>query len=105
LKEQAAISSTSACTGGSDEPSHVLAAMGVPRPKAGCSVRLAWCHLTPEPDWEWVVATLQECKGGNCDQIVSRCCHIETLCRKGTPCFISTARPKSIIALVRPLAG
>ena len=59
LKEVIAISSTSACTAGSTEPSHVLAAMGVPRPMAACSVRLAWCHLTPEPDWPRVVAILQ----------------------------------------------
>lgn len=59
LKDLVAVSSTSACTAGSTETSHVLAAMGVPRCTADCSIRLAWSHLTPEPDWGGVVAILQ----------------------------------------------
>jgi len=63
LKELVAISSTSACISRAKDTSHVLAAMGVPRPKAACSVRLAWSHLTPEPDWERVVAVLRKLQG------------------------------------------
>lgn len=59
LKDLIAVSSTSACTAGSTETSHVLAAMGVPRCMADCSIRLAWSHLTQEPDWAGVVALLQ----------------------------------------------
>lgn len=59
LKDLVAVSSSSACTAGSTETSHVLAAMGVPRCTADCSIRLAWSHLTPEPDWAGVVALLQ----------------------------------------------
>lgn len=59
LKDLIAVSSTSACTAGSTETSHVLAAMGVPRSMADCSIRLAWSHLTPEPDWAAVAALLQ----------------------------------------------
>ena len=59
LKDLAAVSSTSACTAGSTETSHVLAAMGVPRCMAENSIRLAWSHLTPEPDWGAIVAMLK----------------------------------------------
>ena len=59
LKDLVAVSSSSACTAGSTETSHVLAAMGVPCCTADCSIRLAWSHLTPEPDWAGVVALLQ----------------------------------------------
>jgi len=59
LRDLVAVSSTSACTAGSTETSHVLAAMGVPHCTAECSIRLAWSHLTPEPDWAGVVAMLQ----------------------------------------------
>ncbi len=60
LKELVAISSSSACTAGDSSPSHVLTAMGVPHSRAACSVRLAWSHLTPEPDWESIVRILKE---------------------------------------------
>lgn len=60
LKDYVAISSTSACNGKGNTPSHVLAAMGIPRPRAIASVRLAWSHLTPEPDWDRVVSVLRE---------------------------------------------
>lgn len=59
LKDLIAVSSTSACTAGSTEASHVLAAMGVPQCRAECSIRLAWSHLTPEPDWAGVVVMLK----------------------------------------------
>jgi len=34
--------------------SHVLRAMGMSEDEANCHVRLSWCHLTPEVDWEAV---------------------------------------------------
>lgn len=63
LKELIAISSSSACTAGDSAPSHVLTAMKVPPASAGCSIRLAWSHLTPEPDWAHIVSILQELQG------------------------------------------
>ncbi len=52
LKDIAAISNGAACTSQSYESSHVLKAMGVPEHVLYGAVRLSWCHLTPELDWE-----------------------------------------------------
>jgi cysteine desulfurase len=46
-----AISNGSACTSQSYEPSHVLTAMGLPEDRINSSIRVSWCHMTPEPDW------------------------------------------------------
>jgi len=59
LKRLVAVSSTSACTSHTRTPSHVLAAMGLDEQRIETSIRLSWCHLTPEPDWEKIVTTLQ----------------------------------------------
>lgn len=63
LKRVVAISSTSACTSHARTPSHVLAAMGVPPERAECSIRLSWCHMTPEVDWDEVVRILRGLRG------------------------------------------
>lgn len=61
LKDLVAISNGSACTSSSYTPSHVIKAMGYSDDEANEAIRLSWCHLTPEVDWEAVaerVATL-----------------------------------------------
>jgi cysteine desulfurase len=58
LKKLIAVSSTSACTSHTRSPSHVLMAMGLSEERIETSIRLSWCHLTPEPDWDAIVTTL-----------------------------------------------
>lgn len=60
LKRVIAVSSTSACTSHTRTPSHVLAAMGMEAERIESSLRLSWCHLTPEVDWDEVVRILKE---------------------------------------------
>lgn len=52
LKGQAAISNGSACTSASYTPSHVLEAMELSEQRIEEAIRLSWCHLTPDVDWE-----------------------------------------------------
>lgn len=52
LKDIVAISNGSACTSQSYEPSHVLKAMNVSDHVLNGAVRLSWCHLTKEIDWD-----------------------------------------------------
>ena len=54
LKGIVAISNGSACTSQSYEPSHVLIAMGLPEEAVTGAIRLSWCHMTPDPDWQEV---------------------------------------------------
>jgi cysteine desulfurase len=63
LKRVIAVSSTSACTSHTQTPSHVLAAMGLAPETVECSIRLSWCHLTPEPDWQGVADILRALRG------------------------------------------
>lgn len=58
LKNVIAISSTSACTSHTQTPSHVLAAMGRSPAQVESSLRLSWCHMTPEVDWDAVATIL-----------------------------------------------
>jgi cysteine desulfurase len=59
LKEVIAVSSTSACTSHTQTPSHVLHAMGLAPARVESSLRLSWCHLTPEVDWDQVGSILR----------------------------------------------
>lgn len=52
LKDLIAISNGSACTSASYSPSHVLKAMGMDDDQANACVRISWCHMTPDVDWE-----------------------------------------------------
>ena len=52
IKDIAAVSNGSACTSQSYEPSHVLKAMELPDSAIAGAVRLSWCHLTPNVDWQ-----------------------------------------------------
>lgn len=60
LKSLIAVSSTSACTSHTHTPSHVLQAMGRAPAQVESSLRLSWCHMTPEVDWEAVTALLRK---------------------------------------------
>lgn len=59
LKDLIAISNGSACTSTSYSASHVLKAMGMNDDEANACIRLSWCHLTPDVDWETVAERIQ----------------------------------------------
>jgi cysteine desulfurase len=50
-----AISNGAACTSQSYTCSHVLSAMGVPKPRMDEALRFSWCSSTPQPDWSAMV--------------------------------------------------
>ena len=58
VKDLVAVSNGSACTSQSYTPSHVLEAMGLSREAVAGAVRMSWCHMTPEVDWEGVAARI-----------------------------------------------
>jgi len=59
LKDIIAISNGSACTSSSYQTSHVLKAMGLSDTEANSCLRISWCHLTPDVDWDNVVDRLK----------------------------------------------
>jgi cysteine desulfurase len=62
LKDLVAISNGSACTSHSYQPSHVLKAMGLSSDQIEGAIRISWCHLTEEPDWQKVAKTIKRLK-------------------------------------------
>ena len=63
LKNVMAFSNGSACTAHTQEPSHVLQAMGVEKQQLQEAIRLSWCHLTTEVDWDRVKAIVVKLRG------------------------------------------
>ncbi len=59
LKGIVATSNGSACTSQNYTPSHVLKAMGIPDEQIESSVRISWCHMTPDPDWQELTRTIK----------------------------------------------
>jgi len=60
LKDEIAISNGSACTSHSYEPSHVLKAMKIDDAIIQGTLRLSWCHMTEEPDWNSIVIKIKQ---------------------------------------------
>ena len=58
LKNIVAISNGSACTSQSYSPSHVLEAMALPEEAIAGAIRLSWCHMTPDVDWDAIAARI-----------------------------------------------
>jgi len=59
LKDVVAISNGSACTSQSYTASHVLTAMKLPEDRIKGALRLSWCHLTPDVDWDEVAGVIR----------------------------------------------
>ncbi len=64
LKGLIAFSNGSACTAQTQEPSHVLKAMGVQGRLLDEAIRLSWCHLTEPVDWRKVCSVIDQLQGG-----------------------------------------
>jgi cysteine desulfurase len=65
LKDLLAFSNGSACTAHTQEPSHVLQAMGVKGSLLDEAIRLSWCHLTEPVDWSLICSMVQQLPGGS----------------------------------------
>jgi len=65
LKNLLAFSNGSACTAHTQEPSHVLQAMGVQGSLLDEAIRLSWCHLTDQVDWSQVCSVIRQLQGGS----------------------------------------
>lgn len=59
LKDLVAVSNGSACTSSNFTPSHVLKAMGMTDDAANACVRISWCHMTQEVDWQVVAERIR----------------------------------------------
>ncbi|HEY8384220.1 MAG TPA: aminotransferase class V-fold PLP-dependent enzyme [Microvirga sp.] len=60
LKDYIAVSNGSACTSARYEPSHVLAAMGVPEDEINGTIRMSWTHETEIVEWGALISTLSD---------------------------------------------
>jgi cysteine desulfurase len=58
LKDLVALSNGAACTSHSYEESHVLAGMGLQSETIRSTVRISWCHLTPDVEWAKVAEAI-----------------------------------------------
>ena len=54
VKDLAAISNGSACTSQNYSPSHVLEAMNLSDDAVAGAVRISWCHMTSDVDWNTI---------------------------------------------------
>lgn len=63
LKDLVALSNGSACTSSNYEPSHVLAAMGLPDSIIASAVRLSWSHATPDVPWKEIADRISALQG------------------------------------------
>ena len=63
LKDLVAISNGSACTSSSYTPSHVLKAMGLNEDEMKGAIRISWCHLTPDVEWEGLANRIKSLQG------------------------------------------
>lgn len=62
LKDIIYISNGSACTSSDYQLSHVLKSMKLPEKRIKEAIRISWCHLTEEINWEEVVQKLSSLK-------------------------------------------
>lgn len=62
VREIVAISNGAACTSQSRVCSHVLSAMRLSAEQITGALRFSWCHTTPEPDWEQLVAAFEQAR-------------------------------------------
>ena len=62
LKDIVYISNGSACTSSDYQLSHVLKSMNLPEKRIEEAIRISWCHLTEEVNWEEVVDKLSSLK-------------------------------------------
>jgi cysteine desulfurase len=60
LKHVIAISNGSACTSQKYSPSHVLTAMGLGDDIVKGALRISWCHMTEQVNWEEVAAAVRK---------------------------------------------
>lgn len=65
LKNLLAFSNGSACTAHTQQPSHVLKAMGLDGRRLNEAIRLSWCHLTGKVDWSQVCSIITKIRGGS----------------------------------------
>lgn len=59
LRGTVACSNGSACTSHSYQPSHVLKAMGLPEDRVQGAIRLSWCHMTEDVNWQAVATAIR----------------------------------------------
>ena len=52
LKDIVYISNGSACTSSDYQLSHVLKSMDLPDSRIEEAIRISWCHMTDEVDWD-----------------------------------------------------
>ena len=62
LKDIVYISNGSACTSSDYQLSHVLKSMNLPEKRIEEAIRISWCHLTEEVNWEEIVDKLSSLK-------------------------------------------
>jgi cysteine desulfurase len=60
LKPFIAVSNGSACTSHEYKLSHVLQAMGLAEERIRGAIRVSWCHMTEDVDWEQVVEAIKQ---------------------------------------------